>query len=168
MARPVWSVVILLANLMFCFVCIISITSGREIQGKKTHIDSNEGGRDNSSNIHSQKLREDDNENEEKKMYTQNNNLRRVRRSFGRLRRVFNSIFRRQKKVIPAANMSPIPTDGFPLPTDGHPLPTDCPPVKTVIPAPDLSKVPKPDFLNSACPGNILIRENNEQRNQLP
>ena len=177
MARPVWSVVILLANLMFCFVCIISITSGREIQGKKTHIDSNEGGRDNSSNIHSQKLREDDNENEEKKMYTQNNNLRRVRRSFGRLRRVFNSIFRRQKKVIPAANMSPIPTDRFPLPTDGHPLPTDghpvptdCPPIKTVIPAPGLSKVPKSDFLNSACPGNILIRENNEQRfdNQLP
>ena len=157
MARPVWSVVILLANLMFCFVCIISITSGREILSKKTHIDSNEGRRDNPSNKHIQKLKEDDNDNEEKKTYTQNSNLRRVRRSFGRLRRVFNSIFRRQKKVIPAANISPIPTDGFPLPTDEAPIPTDCPPIKTVIPAPGLSKVPKPDILKqSACPGNIL------------
>ena len=172
MARAVWSVVILFANLMFCFVCIISITSGREIASKKTHIDSNEGGRDNPSNIHIQKLKEEDNDNEEKKMYTLNSNLRRVRRSFGRLRRVFNSIFRRQNKVIPAANISPIPTDGArfptdgsPLPTDIPPLPTDCLPIKTVIPAPGLSKVPKPDFLKqSACPGNILTRENNEQR----
>ena len=179
MARAVWSVVILFANLMFCFVCIISITSGTEIPSKKTNIDPNEGSRDNPSNIHIQKLKEEDNDNEEKKMYTQNSNLRRVRRSFGRLRRVFNSIFRRQKKVIPAANISPIPTDGTPFPTDGPPFPTDgsplptdrpplpadCLPIKTVIPAPGLSKVPKPDFLKqSACPGNILTRANNEQR----
>ena len=150
MARPVWSVVILLANLMFCFVCIISITSGREIPSKKSHIDSNEGGRDIPFNIHIQRLKEDDNDNEEKEMFSQNRNRRRIRRSFGRLRRVFNSIFRRQKKVIPAANISPIPTDG-------PQFPTDCPPIKTVILAPGLSKVPKPDILKqSDCPGNIL------------
>ena len=157
MARPVLSVVIFLVNLMVCFVCIISITSGREIPSKKTQIDSNEGGRDIPFNRHIQKLKENDSDNEEKEMYIQNRNRRRIRRSFGRLRRVFNSIFRRQKKVIPAANISPIPTDGSPIPTDGPQFPTDCPPIKTVIPAPGLSKVPKPDILKqSVCPGNIL------------
>ena len=157
MARPVWSVEILMANLMVSFVCIISITSGREISSKKTDIDSKEGGMDISFNRQIQRLKEDDYYNEEKEMYTHNRNRRRIRRSFGLLSRVFNSIFRRQNKVIPAANISPIPTDRPLFSTDGPLLPTDCPPIKTVIPAPGLSKVPKPDFLKqSACPGNIL------------
>ena len=157
MARPVWSVVIFLVNLMICFVCIISITSGREIPSKKTQIDSNEGGRNIPFNIHIQRLKEDDYDNEETEMFSQNRNRRRIRRSFGRLRRVFNSIFRRQNKVIPAANISPIPTDRPPFSTHGPSLPTDCPPIKKVIPATGLSKVPKPDLIKqSACPGNIL------------
>ena len=200
MASSVCSVHIFIAYIIVCFVCIASLTSGREILRKKL------GYNITPSILHLQQRKIEDHNHEEKTMYTLNRNRRTIGRALTNTRglfgRIFNAIFQRDNVDIdylyyipPTQNhYRPITTDELPIPTDEPLFPTDLPTLPanmalnrtnrpltftdtteignnkipqaplvselgglTVIPAPDLTKVPEPNFLKQAAfPGNIL------------
>ena len=200
MASSVCSVHTIIAYIIVCFVCITSLTSGREIPSKKL------GHNITPFIIHLQQRKIEDHNNEEKTVYTLNRNRRTIGSAITNTRallsRIFSSIFQRENVDIdylyytpPAhTHYRPITTDELPIPTDGSIFPTDIPtrPINvalvptniplifsdtsgrgnnkiqhapfvsepgalTVIPAPDLTKVPEPNFLEQdAFPGNIL------------
>ena len=72
MARSVCSVHIFIAYIIVCFVCITSLTSGREISSKR--LDHNI----TPVNTYLQQRKTEDRNNEEKTMYTLNRNRRTI------------------------------------------------------------------------------------------
>ena len=203
MASSVCSVLIFIAYIIVRFVCITSLTSGREIPSKR--LDHNI----TPFNTYLQQRKTGGRNNAEKTLYTLNRNRRTIgttmRNTRGLLGRILNSIFQRENvdylyyippNPIPQSDTyyRPLTTDELPIPThrpisptDIPTLPTTVPPVPTnrrpqlvdtsgsgntkipqapfvsqfggltVIPAPDLTKVPEPNFLKqSAFPGNFL------------
>ena len=179
MARSVCSVLIFIAYIIVSFVCITSLTSGREIPSKRL------GNNITPFIIHLQHRKTEDHNNEEQTLYTLNRNRRTIGTARGLLGRIFNSIFQRRRPI--TTDEPPIPTNGPIFPTDIPILPTNVAIIPTsrpliftdtsesgnnkipqapfvsehggltVIPAPVLVKVPEPTFLKQASfSGNIL------------
>ena len=179
MARSVCSVLIFMAYIIVSFVCITSLTSGREIPSKRL------GYNITPLIIHLQHRKTEDHNNEEQTLYTLNRNRRTIGTARGLLGRIFNSIFQRRRPI--TTDEPPIPTDGPIFPTDIPILPTNVARIPksrpliftdtsesgnnkipqapfvsehgglTVIPAPVLVRFPEPTFLKQASfSGNIL------------
>ena len=135
MARSVCSVLIFMACIIVSFVCITSLTSGREIPSKRL------GNNITPFIIHLQHRKTEDHNNEEQTLYTLNRNRRTIGIARGLLGRIFNSIFQRDNvdidhhHYIPPTHTyyRPITTDEPPIPTDGPIFPTDIPILPTNV-----------------------------------
>ena len=124
MARSVCSVRMFIAYILVCFLCITSLTSGREIPKKRLGHDITP------FNTYRQKRKTEDRTNEEKTLYNPNRNRRTIGTAItnarGLLGKVFNSIFQREQ-VDSVNHIPPTPTQLRPITTDELLIPNDGP-----------------------------------------
>ena len=129
MARPVCSVLIFIAYIIVCFVCITSLTPGREIASKR--LDHNI----TPFNTYLQQRKTGGRTDAEKTLYTLNRNRRTIgtamRNTRGLLGRILNSIFQRKNVdylyYIPPNHIPQTDTYYRPITTDELPTPTHRP-----------------------------------------
>ena len=159
MTRSVCSVHIFIAYILVCFLCITSLTSGREIPNKRLGHDITP------FNTYQQKRKTEDRNNEEKTLNNLNKNHRTIGTAIinarGLLGRVFNSIFHREQ-VDPINHIPPTPiqlrsitTDKFPIPNDGPRSPTDILTLPTNVPLIPSNRRPK--FIDTSGSGSSEI-----------